>query len=210
MFARHARGREHGFDRLPCDGQGFRLPAFPVFRDQDRELVVHGLHDLDAAILADRILQNGIEGLLLRGGGHGQSGVKQRVHELRLALRGAPGIIGGVVDVCAAVIERGKQEPDLRRADEIVRGQIEKPALLRGIAQRRLAGLDGANAANKERELLKGILCARTVAVVGRHAVVVVGDQDQKVSLDGNAVLHAREQRVHGRRHPRARTCEPP
>ena len=166
--------------------------------DQDGELVVHGLHDLDAAVLADRILEDRIEGLLLRGGGHGQPCAEQRVHELRLALGGAARVEGGVVDVRAALIERGEQEAHLRRADEVVRGQIEEPALVRGIAQRRLAGLDGADAADEERELLKGILGARAVAVVGRYAIVVVGEQDEEVSLHGHAVLHAREQRVHG------------
>lgn len=71
MGVGHAAGLEDALDRPFGEGQGLRLLPLPVLLHQLAELVVDRLYHLTAALVGQGVAQQGLERLLLRGGGHG-------------------------------------------------------------------------------------------------------------------------------------------
>ena len=72
------------------------------------------LYHLTATLVGQGVAQQGLERLLLRGGGHGGLPPEHRLHQLRVVLAAVPGVVEGVIQVGAAVVKGGKEEAQLR------------------------------------------------------------------------------------------------
>lgn len=112
MGGGHAAGGQDG-PHLPLGEQeGLLLLAGLVLFDHVPQLAVDGLDHVIAAILRQRLPQEGFKGLLLDGGRHGRRGAEQGVNELRVVLPDVPGVVEGIIEVGGALRSKaGKRKP---------------------------------------------------------------------------------------------------
>ena len=119
---RHPHGgaatpQEDRTDRTSPFGEqeGLLLLAGLVLFDHVPQLAVDGLDHVIAAILRQRLPQEGLKGLLLDGGRHGRRGAEQGVNELQVVLPDVPGVVEGIIEVGGALVKGGEEEACLRR-----------------------------------------------------------------------------------------------
>ena len=123
------------FDLLVCDAavcedpahvacrqlQRFGVSALLVILDAGTNLLMHGLDNIVAAILVERVCKRQAEGVLLLLGGHRRFDAKERVDDLLMQLGGIFRVEKHVVDVRRAAVEGGIEEAELWRGSDVAR-----------------------------------------------------------------------------------------
>ena len=149
-----------------------------------RQLFMHGLHHIHAALLCQRITQNGLKGLLLGIGGLGNGCMEDGVHKGFLALLDAASVIEGLVDVSCPPIKGREQKSDGRTADCIGDATVVEDLFFRNIVERCFCELHGTHSAEQKFEGFVGFLA---VAVLFEGNIVcIAADQDQIALIQRN------------------------
>ena len=90
--------------------------------DARSDLLVHGLDDIVAAILVERVGKRRAKGIFLLLGRHRRVDVEQRVDDLLMDLRGVFRVEQHIVNIRRAVVERGVEEAELGRGRDVAGG----------------------------------------------------------------------------------------
>lgn len=199
MGGGHAAGGQDG-PHLPLGEQeGLLLLAGLVLFDHVPQLAVDGLDHVIAAILRQRLPQEGLKGLLLDGGRHGRRGAEQGVNELRVVLPDVPGVVEGIIEVGGALVKGGEEEACLRRRDDPVRLQVVEGIFIDKVAQGGLGQLHRADGAQDVGEhLVGGVVHPLPVFGPVGDVIGVVGQEDEIVPLQGEGGDDPLEQGLHG------------
>lgn len=199
MGGGHAAGGQDG-PHLPLGEQeGLLLLAGLVLFDHVPQLAVDGLDHMIAAILRQRLPQEGLKGLLLDGGRHGRRGAEQGVNELRVVLPDVPGVVEGIIEVGGALVKGGEEEACLRRRDDPVRLQVVEGIFIDKVAQGGLGQLHRADGAQDVGEhLVGGVVHPLPVFGPVGDVVGVVSQEDEIVPLQGEGGDDPLEQGLHG------------
>ena len=96
--------------------------ALLVIFDARSDLLVHGLDDIVAAILVERVGKRRAKGVFLLLGRHRRVDVEQRVDDLLMDLRGIFRVEQHIVNVRRAVVECGVEEAELGRGRDVAGG----------------------------------------------------------------------------------------
>ena len=179
----HAAALEDVRDLVHGNAQLFRVLALAVQLDTLGELLVDGLHDAVAALLLKRGAESLAERLALADGGHGDVGPEHGVNELLVYDLGAAGVEERGVDIRGAVVKGGEHEAQLRRGDDLVDGAGVEAVLVRAEAQRGLARLHRAYAAEYVAEHAVAVLDVLPVLSAVGDVVVVVREENEIVRV---------------------------
>ena len=173
------------------EGQRLRVLALLMDSHALRELLMHGLHHVKAAILLQTLAQDFAEQLLLPAGGNGRLGAENSVHKILMPLAAVLGVEQGVIDIGGAPVKCREKEAQLRRCDRLPDGCAVKALFLRRIAQLRLALLHRADAADKiPVGISSAVLVKLPILAVMGHIIDIKGHEDEIIALLHVEIVH--------------------
>ena len=155
------------------------------------------LHNIQRALLAQRILEELAERLLLLVGGNRPFGIEQRADHVVVGLCRIAQIEQRVVDVGLALVERREHEARLRHIDDVVQRAGVELVLAGAIAQRRLAQTHRTDRADQIMEHVRARVGRLIVQREGRHVVGIVHEQYQIVVLEFERLDDVAEELLH-------------